>query len=70
VTARTLVAHARDDRVVPFEEGRVLASLLPRAQMVPLDSCNHILLPDEPAWHQFRAEFHTFLAQPTAPAAP
>jgi pimeloyl-ACP methyl ester carboxylesterase/DNA-binding CsgD family transcriptional regulator len=70
VTARALVAHARDDRVVPFEEGRILASLLPRAQMVPLDSCNHILLPDEPAWHQFRAEFHTFLAQPTAPAAP
>ena len=70
VTAPALVAHARDDRVVPFEEGRILASLLPRAQMVPLDSCNHILLPDEPAWHQFLAEFHTFLADAPAPPAP
>jgi pimeloyl-ACP methyl ester carboxylesterase/DNA-binding CsgD family transcriptional regulator len=70
VTANALVVHARDDRVVPFEEGRILASLLPHARMLPLDSCNHILLPGEPAWHQFRAEFHEFLAQPTAAAAP
>ena len=69
VTADTLVAHARDDRVVPFEEGRILASLLPRARLLPLDSRNHILLPDEPAWHHFRAEFHAFLAEPSAPAA-
>lgn len=70
VTADTLVAHVRDDRVVPFEEGRILASLLPRARMLPLDSCNHILLPDEPAWHRFRTEFHAFLAEPIAPPAP
>jgi pimeloyl-ACP methyl ester carboxylesterase/DNA-binding CsgD family transcriptional regulator len=70
VTLDALVAHARDDRVVPFEEGRTLASLLPRARLLPLESCNHILLPDEPAWHHFLAEFHAFLAQPTAPPLP
>jgi DNA-binding NarL/FixJ family response regulator len=48
VTARTLLAHARGDRVVPFEEGRILASLLPAAKLVPLESVNHILLRDEP----------------------
>jgi pimeloyl-ACP methyl ester carboxylesterase/DNA-binding CsgD family transcriptional regulator len=68
VTVDALVAHARDDRVVPFEEGRILASLLPRARLLPLESCNHILLPDEPAWRRFLAEFHAFLAQPMAPA--
>ena len=70
VTTNALVAHAVDDRVVPFEEGRLLASLLPHARMLPLDSCNHILLPDEPAWSHFRDEFHAFLAEPTAPAVP
>ena len=70
VAVDALVAHARDDRVVPFEEGRILASLLPRARLLPLASCNHILLPDEPAWHHFLAEFHAFLDQPAAPVSP
>ena len=71
VTANALVAHARDDRVVPFEEGRIIASLLPRGRLLPLDSSNHILLPDEPAWRHFRTELDAFLAEPptAAPAA-
>ena len=70
VTAKTLVAHARGDRVVPFEEGRILASLLPTAKLVPLESVNHILLRDEPAWTAFLAEVHAFLgaSEPTTPA--
>jgi DNA-binding NarL/FixJ family response regulator len=70
VTAQTLVAHARGDRVVPFEEGRILASLLPTAKLVPLESVNHILLRDEPAWTAFLAEVHAFLgaSEPTTPA--
>ena len=50
VRARTLVMHARDDRVVPVEEGRLLAALIPDARLVLLESANHILLADEPAW--------------------
>src|SRR5580693_613910 len=53
VGARTLVIHARGDRVVPVEEGRLLAALIPGARLVVLDSVNHILLSGEPAWEQF-----------------
>ena len=68
VTVRTLVIHARDDRVVPVEEGRLLASLIPDARLVVLDSANHILLADEPAWEQFLHELREFLGTTNAPA--
>jgi pimeloyl-ACP methyl ester carboxylesterase/DNA-binding CsgD family transcriptional regulator len=61
VTTPTLVAHARDDRVVPVEEGRLLAARIPDARFVLLESANHILLPDEPAWRVFRSELRAFL---------
>jgi pimeloyl-ACP methyl ester carboxylesterase/DNA-binding CsgD family transcriptional regulator len=69
VRARTLVIHARDDRVVPVEEGRLLAALIPGARLILLESANHILLPDEPAWDYFVSELHTFLGT-RPPAAP
>ena len=49
----TLVLHAREDNVVPFEEGRRLAASIPGAEFVELDSKNHILLENEPAWDRF-----------------
>jgi pimeloyl-ACP methyl ester carboxylesterase/DNA-binding CsgD family transcriptional regulator len=61
VTARTLVLHARDDRVVPLDEGRSLGALIPDAQLVILESSNHILLSDEPAWQSFLSEVRGFL---------
>ena len=64
VTTAALVLHASGDRVVPFEEGRLLAGLLPNAKLVPLESINHILLPDEPAWSEFLAQVHAFLGTP------
>ena len=69
VSTRTLVVHARDDRVVPVEEGRLLASLVPGARLVALDSANHILLADEPAWEEFLHELREFLGTSNAPAA-
>jgi DNA-binding NarL/FixJ family response regulator len=74
VTARTLVVHARDDRVVPVEEGRLLAALIPDARLILLESANHILLEDEPAWPYFVSELDAFLgtgpvARPAAPVA-
>ena len=68
VPVRTLVVHARDDRVVPVEEGRLLAALIPDARLILLESSNHILLEDEPAWPYFVSELHAFLG--TGPAAP
>jgi pimeloyl-ACP methyl ester carboxylesterase/DNA-binding CsgD family transcriptional regulator len=61
VQAPTLVLHAQDDARVPFDEGRNLATLIPGARFVPLESRNHILLEDEPAWTRFLAEVHAFL---------
>jgi DNA-binding NarL/FixJ family response regulator len=52
---------------VPVEEGRSLASLIPDARLVVLDSANHILLADEPAWDQFLQELHEFLGTTNAP---
>ena len=61
VTAPTLVLHSRNDAGIPFEEGRLLAALIPGARFVPLESRNHILLADEPAWSRFLAEVNGFL---------
>lgn len=57
----TLVLHARGDQVVPVEEGRILASGIPGATFVELDSANHVLLAHEPAWRRFRDEVSAFL---------
>jgi pimeloyl-ACP methyl ester carboxylesterase/DNA-binding CsgD family transcriptional regulator len=61
VASPALVLHARDDALVPFSEGRLLATLIPEARFVALESRNHILLADEPAWAQFGAELRAFL---------
>ena len=50
----TLVVHSRNDQVVPLAEGRLLATAIPGAEFVELDSGNHILLESEPAWERFR----------------
>jgi pimeloyl-ACP methyl ester carboxylesterase/DNA-binding CsgD family transcriptional regulator len=66
VRTPTLVVHARNDEVIPVEEGRILASGIPGAEFVELDSRNHILLEHEPAWQRFREAVLAFL-QPAAP---
>jgi pimeloyl-ACP methyl ester carboxylesterase len=63
----TLVTHCRYDAAVPFAEGRILASQIPGAQFVPLDSKNHLLLPAEPAWEQFVRQVHHFVAAEIRP---
>jgi DNA-binding NarL/FixJ family response regulator len=70
VAARTLVVHARDDRVVPVTEGRLLAALVPDARLILLESANHILLADEPAWAYFVTELNAFLGTRPEAAAP
>ena len=61
ITQPALVLHARHDRVVPYEEGRRLASLLPNARFVTLETDNHILQEGEPAWELFLSEVRAFL---------
>jgi pimeloyl-ACP methyl ester carboxylesterase len=48
---------------VPFEEGRIIAAGIPNARLVPLDSRNHLILEDEPAWPTYQAEVQRFLAE-------
>jgi pimeloyl-ACP methyl ester carboxylesterase len=57
-----LVLHARDDHRPPFEQGRMMASLIPDSRFVALESSNHILLADEHAWPVFLREVEAFLA--------
>ncbi|MBI2754981.1 MAG: alpha/beta fold hydrolase [Betaproteobacteria bacterium] len=61
VACPTLLFHGRGDRRIPFEEGRILAGLIPGARMVPLETENHILLAHEPAFRQFFDELRAFV---------
>jgi pimeloyl-ACP methyl ester carboxylesterase len=67
IAAPTLVLHARRDLVVPLEQGRRIAALVPSARFVTLESRNHVLLADEPAWPAFLREMSNFLGSPPAP---
>ena len=66
VRCPTLVLHSRHETRNPYDEGKRTAALIPNAEFVSLDSVNHILLPDEPAWQQLVAEFRRFV--PGGPA--
>lgn len=69
VRAPTLVMHARDDAVVPFEEGRLLAALIPGSRFVPLEGTSHLLVPGGVAWERFFSELRGFLDQTQAAGA-
>jgi len=43
----TLVIHCRDDQIVPFDEGRLIASVIPGAQFLPLAGGEHYFPIDE-----------------------
>jgi DNA-binding winged helix-turn-helix (wHTH) protein/pimeloyl-ACP methyl ester carboxylesterase len=63
VRVPTLVLHCRNDAAVPFDEGRGLAAGIPGAKFVALESCNHLVLESEPAWHRLLDSIRTFLRQ-------
>lgn len=67
----TLVIHSRGDQMNDFHHARDLAAGIRGARLVALDSSNHIVLADEPAWPVFLREVTAFLApdRQTAPPA-
>ena len=69
VECPTLVVHADRDRVIPIEEARRCAALIPHAAFVQLQSENHLLLSDEPAWPRFVEELAGFIPPQTSPRA-
>jgi pimeloyl-ACP methyl ester carboxylesterase len=62
VAAPTLVMHCRYDNLVPFEEGRRLATLIPNARFVAIESENHVPQSYEPGWSRFTGEIEAFLS--------
>lgn len=64
VSSPTLLLHGRNDLRAPFEEGRLLAGLIPGARLVPLETGNHILLAHEPAFQKFFEELRAFVPAP------
>jgi pimeloyl-ACP methyl ester carboxylesterase/DNA-binding CsgD family transcriptional regulator len=75
VRVPTLVMHSTHDARIPFEQGRLIASSIPDARFVSLDSGGHTLYPGEPAFDQFFDELHRFvgplgLGEARPPGAP
>jgi pimeloyl-ACP methyl ester carboxylesterase/DNA-binding CsgD family transcriptional regulator len=68
IQAPTLVLHSRHDRMNSFDEGLRIGSTVPGARMVVLDSSNHIILGDEPAWQVFVDEVAAFMAADRGPS--
>jgi DNA-binding winged helix-turn-helix (wHTH) protein/esterase/lipase len=61
ISCPTLVVHARDESVVPAQEGMLMASRIRGARWVELPSRNHEVVPGEPAWQTFIEEVGRFL---------
>lgn len=61
ITVPTLVLHPEHDAVVPIEEGRLLAGLIPNCRFVQLEGQNHMPLAGEPMWPKLLAEVRGFL---------
>lgn len=61
ITVPTLVMHSRGDRTNNFSDGLFLASNIEGARLVALDSDNHIVLGDEPAWQVIVDEVAAFM---------
>src|SRR5206468_5779450 len=61
ISAPTLVLQAIGDRSTTFDNAVLVSSRIPGARLVPLQSRNHILLADEPAWPIFLDEVSSFL---------
>jgi DNA-binding CsgD family transcriptional regulator len=61
VRCPTLVLHSRGDSIIPLDQGRRVAALIPGARFVPLESRNRILLDTEPAWQRLVETLSDFL---------
>lgn len=70
VTVPTLILHGRHDFRIPFTQGLELASRIRGSRLVPLDTRNHLLQPDEPAWEHLLREIDAFLADDESSGSP
>jgi len=66
VKVPTVVLHRRGDAIVPFEEGRAIASKIRGARFVPLEGSNHALTASEADVWETMADAVDELIQPDA----
>jgi hypothetical protein len=59
----TLVRHTTGDLRVPYSFAQEIAAGIPGAKLVPLESRNHIVLPDEPAHRVMSDAIADFLGE-------
>jgi DNA-binding winged helix-turn-helix (wHTH) protein/pimeloyl-ACP methyl ester carboxylesterase len=69
VRCPTLILHSRGDLRVPRAQAQTLAALIPDSELRFLESRNHILTADEPAWPVFLAELDHFLRTGQTPSS-
>lgn len=70
VTVPTLILHGRNEVRIPFSQGREYATLIKGSRLVPLDTRNHLLTADEPAWEHLLREVDAFLAEDESTISP
>ena len=63
-------AFGRSDQLILFDQGRRLASLIPGARFVPVESDNHVPFAEEACWPTIAQELRSFLGEESAAAAP
>ncbi len=59
----TLVIHARDDAIHPLDQSREIAARIPEAELLVLESRNHVMLAHDPAWAVFFTAVRDFVAR-------
>jgi DNA-binding CsgD family transcriptional regulator len=70
VACPTLVLHTRGDMCAPFDEGLFIASSIPGARFVPLETRSHVPTPGEPSFDRVIEEIEEFIGDPGGKAAP
>ena len=63
VQAPTLVLHARNDRRPPFEQGRMMADLIPKQSVRTPRAATTCCSRTAPTWPVFLSEVEAFLAE-------
>ena len=61
ITVPTLVIHCVGDSVAPLSEGKLLASRIPGAQFVTLNSDSHMMFAGDPEFPRFLESIRNFL---------
>jgi len=57
ITAPTLVVHGREDRMIPIENGRMLAERISGARLIEVEECGHLFPTEAPHIDKVIAEF-------------